>query len=79
VELLQLSGTSITELARRAGMSRASVSEYAHGHRQPGVGQLERLAAAAGLQTEIRFSRDWATRKLLLEDALTLADELDRP
>lgn len=75
-ELLGRTQLSIAELARRAGVSRASVSEYVHGHRQPGVGQLERLAAAAGLQVEVSFASSWAKRQRELEDVLALADAL---
>ncbi len=74
--LLCLSGLSVSELARRAGVSRASVSEYVHGHRQPGVGQLERLAAAADLRAEVVYASAWEPRKQQLEDVLALADAL---
>jgi transcriptional regulator with XRE-family HTH domain len=57
-------------------VSRASVSEYAHGHRQPRVGQLERLAAAAGRRAEIAFPPLWEPRRQQLEDVLALADAL---
>ena len=75
-DLLRQTGLSIASLARQAQVSRASVSEYVHGHRQPGVGQLVRLAAAAGRQTEITFPAAWDRRKLELEDVLSLADAL---
>lgn len=75
-ELLRRSRLSISELARRAGVSRASVSEYAHGHRQPGLGQLERLAAAAGLQAEVAFTPAWEPRRQQLQDVLALSDAL---
>ena len=74
--LLRECGLSISALARLAHMSRASVSEYVHGHRQPGLGQLERLAVAAGRRTQITFPPAWEPRKLLLEDVLDLADAL---
>lgn len=75
-ELLRVTGLTISALARRAQVSRASVSEYVHGHRQPGVGQLDRLAAAAGRRTEITFPPAWDRRRLELEDVLALADAL---
>jgi transcriptional regulator with XRE-family HTH domain len=75
-QLLQRSGLPIAELARRAGVSRASVSEYVHGHRQPTVRQLERLAEAAGLQAHITFTPSWAGRQADLEAVLALADAL---
>jgi transcriptional regulator with XRE-family HTH domain len=74
--LLRASGLSVSELARRAGVSRASVSEYLHGHRQPGVRQLARLAAAAGLRTDLTFAPAWEPRRRQLEDVLELADVL---
>lgn len=76
VDLQRVSGLSIAVLARRAGVSRASVSEYVHGHRQPGVGQLERLAAAAGRRMLVTFPPAWDRRRLDLEDVLALADAL---
>lgn len=75
-ELLALSDLSVTELARRAGVSRASVSEYVHGHRRPGVGQVQRLAAAAGRRAVVSFPAAWEDRKRELEDVLGLADAL---
>lgn len=74
--LLERSGLTTAELARRAGVSRASVSEYVHGHRQPRLGQVERLAEAAGLQVEVVLSPSWHGRKAQLEDVLALADAL---
>jgi transcriptional regulator with XRE-family HTH domain len=74
--LLEQSGLTTAELARRAGVSRASVSEYVHGHRHPRLGQLERLAEAADLQVEIVLSPSWHDRKAQLEDVLALADAL---
>lgn len=75
-ELLRRSGLSISALARRAGVSRASVSEYAHGHRQPRVGQLRRLAHAADLEVQISFATPQAARAQELADVLALADAL---
>ena len=75
-ELLLLSGLSVSELARRAGVSRASVSEYVHGHRQPRVGQLDRLAASVGRRAEVTFPAAWERRQRELEDVLELADAL---
>lgn len=74
--LLRSSGLTTAELARRANVSRASVSEYVHGHRQPRVSQLERLAEAADLRLEITLSPSWHVRKAQLEDVLALADAL---
>lgn len=75
-QLLERSGLTTAELARRAGVSRASVSEYLHGHRQPRLGQLERLAAAAELRVEVDLHPSWHARKAQLEDVLALSDAL---
>lgn len=75
-QLLRVSRLSVSELARRSGASRASVSEYVHGHRQPRLGQLERLAAAAGRRADVTFPRAWDARKRELEEVLELADAL---
>lgn len=73
---LRDSGLTVAALARRAGVSRASVSEYLHGHRQPGLRQVDRLVTAAGLRAEVRLRPDWAGRQAQLEDVLELADAL---
>ncbi|MGQ0465215.1 MAG: helix-turn-helix domain-containing protein [Sporichthyaceae bacterium] len=75
--ILARSGLTMTELAARASMSRASISEYAHGHRHPSLRQLERVAEAAGLVIEVDVAPDWRSRrKLEFEDVLELGDEL---
>jgi transcriptional regulator with XRE-family HTH domain len=52
-EIRRESGLRQAELARRAALPRSVVSAYEHGHRQPAVAQLVRLAAAAGLELRI--------------------------
>lgn len=52
-EIRRESGLRQAELARRAALPRSVVSAYEHGRRQPGVGALARLAAAAGLELRI--------------------------
>lgn len=47
-ELVDRSGLSQAELARRAGISRSVLNVYIHGRREPGSDALIRLAAAAG-------------------------------
>ncbi len=75
--ILEQSGWTITELSGHAGMSRASVSEYLHGHRNPSLRQLERLAAAAGLEMQIDVRASWHERRQQeLEDVLELSDRL---
>lgn len=49
-EILNRSGLSQAELARRAGMPRSVVNAYVRGKREPGAEALARLAAAGGLE-----------------------------
>jgi len=49
-EIRRASGISQAELARRAGLDASVLSAYEHGRRQPAVGALARIAAAAGLE-----------------------------
>lgn len=46
--VLQQSGLSQAELARRAGLPRSVLNAYLHGHREPGADVLLRIAAAGG-------------------------------
>jgi uncharacterized protein len=73
------SGLSQAELARRAGITRSVLSAYEHGHRQPTVEALARIAAAAGL--EIRVAQPLDRPKLehagrILSRVLDLAEAL---
>jgi transcriptional regulator with XRE-family HTH domain len=73
------SGVSQAELARRAGMPRSVLSAYEHGHRQPAVAALARIAAAAGM--ELRVQRpaerlDPARAGEILAQVLDLAERL---
>jgi transcriptional regulator with XRE-family HTH domain len=52
-EVRRESGLSQAELARRTGMPRSVLSAYEHGHRQPAVAALARIAAAAGLEINV--------------------------
>jgi len=47
------SGLRQTELARRSGIPSSVLSAYEHGHRQPAVAALARIAGAAGLQVRL--------------------------
>lgn len=49
-EILERSGLTQAELARRAGMPRSVVNAYVRGKREPGIDALGRLAAAGGLR-----------------------------
>jgi transcriptional regulator with XRE-family HTH domain len=52
-------GMSVTELARRAGTSRPTVSAYEHGHVSPTLDTLERLLAATGNQLTVTPITHW--------------------
>jgi transcriptional regulator with XRE-family HTH domain len=78
-EIRRESGLRQAELARRAALPRSVVSAYEHGHRQPGVDALARLAAAAGLELQIGRSTgpiDTARAGRILEQVLDLAEAL---
>lgn len=47
------SGLSQAELARRSGIQRSVISAYEHGHRQPSVAALARIAGAAGRELNV--------------------------
>ena len=78
-EIRRESGLRQAELARRAAVPRSVVSAYEHGHRQPGVDALARLAAAAGLELQIGRPAgpiDTARAGRILEQVLDLAEAL---
>jgi transcriptional regulator with XRE-family HTH domain len=52
------SGLRQIELARRSGIPSSVLSAYEHGHRQPAVAALARIAAAAGLQVRVGPASD---------------------
>lgn len=52
-EIRARSGLKQAQLARRAGVPRSVVNAYEHGNREPGIGAVERLAAAAGFTLEL--------------------------
>jgi transcriptional regulator with XRE-family HTH domain len=51
--ILQQSGLSQAELARRAGMPRSVLNAYLRGQREPGADALMRIASAGGAKLEI--------------------------
>ncbi len=77
-DIRRRSGLRQAELARRAGLPRSVVSAYEHGHRQPGVDAVARLAAAAGLELRVgslpSVDPDRAGR--ILAQVLDLAESL---
>lgn len=78
-QILEESGLSQAELARRAGMPRSVVNAYLKGSREPGVDAMARLAAAGGL--ELRLARrlppvDPERASRILVQVLELAEAL---
>ena len=76
-------GLSKRELARRAGTSPAAIVAYESGTRDPTVGTLARLVAAAGAQGEIEIDvgpprPDAQTCGRRLGQVLELAEHLPR-
>jgi transcriptional regulator with XRE-family HTH domain len=53
-KILERSGLSQAELARRAGMPRSVVNVYLRGNREPGAYALGRLAAAGGFELDLK-------------------------
>jgi len=47
------SGLKQVELARRSGVQSSVLSAYEHGHRQPSVAALARIAAAVGMELQL--------------------------
>jgi transcriptional regulator with XRE-family HTH domain len=73
------SGLSQAELARRAGMPRSVLSAYEHGHRQPAVAALARIAAAAEMELGVgqqTAGLDAARAGEILAQVLDLAEQL---
>lgn len=52
-DVLDQSGLSQAELARRAGLPRSVLNAYLRGHREPGADALLRVVAAAGMKLEV--------------------------
>ncbi|HKB51689.1 MAG TPA: helix-turn-helix transcriptional regulator [Solirubrobacterales bacterium] len=78
-EILDRSGLSQAELARRAGMPRSVVNAYVRGKREPGADALARLVAAGGLKLQLAPRKppvdvDRASR--ILVQVLELAEAL---
>jgi transcriptional regulator with XRE-family HTH domain len=78
-EILQKSGLTQAELARRAGLPRSVLNAYLHGHREPGAEAVLRIAGAAGVKLEIEERRppvDPQRAGYILNQVLGLAEAL---
>jgi len=78
-EILQKSGLTQAELARRAGLQRSVLNAYLRGHREPGGDALLRLAGAAGVKLELGERRppvDPQRAGYILNQVLGLAEAL---
>jgi len=75
----EVSGFSQTELASRSGLDRSVLSAYEHGRRQPSVAAIARIAAAAGLELDLRTGCNVAADEhagRVLAQVLELAEAL---
>jgi transcriptional regulator with XRE-family HTH domain len=52
------SGLTQAELARRSGVQSSVLSAYEHGHRQPSVAAMARIARGAGLELDLTPAQD---------------------
>ena len=78
-EILQKSGLTQAELARRAGLPRSVLNAYLRGSREPGVDALLRIAGAAGVKLELEERRppvDPHRASFILNQVLGLAEAL---
>lgn len=57
-QIRRSSGLSQAELSRRSGLQSSVLSAYEHGHRQPSVAALARIAAAAGMELQLGVAHD---------------------
>lgn len=78
-EILNRSGLSQAELARRAGMPRSVVNAYVRNKREPGADALARLAAAGGFDLTLSPRKppvDVERASRILVQVLELAEAL---
>jgi transcriptional regulator with XRE-family HTH domain len=78
-DIRRTSGLSQAELARRARMQSSVLSAYAHARRQPSVGAMARIAAAAGVELQLAPRADRAATEhagKVLSQVLDLAERL---
>ena len=78
-QIRRTSGLTQAELARRSGLQSSVLSAYEHGHRQPSVSALARIARAAGLELAVSSLSDADALERsgrVLIDVLDLADRM---
>lgn len=78
-QILQKSGLTQAELARRAGLPRSVLNAYLHRRREPGADALLRIASAAGVKLELEQRRspvDPQRASSILNQVLGLAEAL---
>lgn len=77
--ILEKSGLTQAELARRAGLPRSVLNAYLRGNREPGVDALLRIAGAAGVKLELEERKppvDPHRASYILNQVLGLAEAL---
>ncbi|HEY2397937.1 MAG TPA: helix-turn-helix transcriptional regulator [Solirubrobacteraceae bacterium] len=78
-EIRRQANVTQAELARRSGVPGSVLSAYEHGHRQPSVAALARIAEAAGLELRLAAARDRGELEhagRVLAQVLDLAEQL---
>jgi transcriptional regulator with XRE-family HTH domain len=78
-DVLEQSGLTQAELARRAGIPRSVLNAYVKGHRDPGGDALLRIAAAGGVKLEVEKRKppvDAERASRILNQVLGLAEAL---
>jgi transcriptional regulator with XRE-family HTH domain len=78
-EILNKSGLTQAELARRAGLPRSVLNAYLRGHRKPGADALLRIAGAGGVGLKLEERKppvDPQRAGFILNQVLGLAEAL---
>ena len=76
-DMRRRAGVNQAELSRRTGVAASVLSAYEHGHRQPSVAALARIADALGLELQVAQREQGLARSgEILEQVLDLAELL---